>query len=375
MSKKRKSRPPSDDAPLQKSHRAQPAASTPRMANAGAVDKTLTHARRLILEAGGSMLLSSFATKFYACSDSVRDHVRGVGGIKKWCATVGLKFVEGGRSGYESVRLAGGIVEPTEESACSVARHSVEGGREQVLASSTNAFPARVLHEDKRLLGADVGRLQHEAAARVARIEAAALRVAPRHHVRILPQQLAQIDAAVRDYDVIIVQGETGCGKSTVLPAHLLELLSNDATASENCRIAVTQPRRIAASAIARRVAEQMGVELGGYDVGVQIGHENLSRVGRTRLLFMTAGVLLEQLRTGGAHALSAYRLLVVDEVHERSVESDLLLAQLRDLVGRLRQDVRHPVGRWVAACSHARNESESQLPGRGDGPTPRTRW
>ena len=122
-----------------------------------------------------------------------------------------------------------------------------------------------------------------------------------------------------------------GCGKSTVLPVHLLEMLASDA--GDNCRICVTQPRRIAATAIAQRVADQMGVDLGGDDVGVQIGLENVSHIGTTRLLFMTAGVLLEQLRTGGIAALATYRLLVVDEVHERSVESDLVLGMVRSIL------------------------------------------
>ena len=158
--------------------------------------------------------------------------------------------------------------------------------------------------------------------------------MAPRGQARILPQQLSAVCEAVREHDVTIVQGETGCGKSTVLPVHLLELLKDDSAAGADCRIAVTQPRRIAASAIARRVAETMGVELGGEEVGVQIGLENQS-LRTTKLLFMTAGVLLEQLRTGGASALAAYRMLIVDEVHERSVESDLVLGLLRELLQR----------------------------------------
>ena len=217
------------------------------------------------------------------------------------------------------------IPTPVRTALPSVSIQPLSGLTRGAALTPTTLIPAALTRRDVLTSRADLA----------ARVEAASRRVAPRNHARILPQQLARIDEAVRNHDVTIVQGETGCGKSTVLPVHLLGVLMGDDMTDARCRIAVTQPRRIAATAIAQRVAEQMGVELGGKDVGVQIGLENLSCAGETRLLFMTAGVLLEQLRTGGAAAIASYRMLIIDEVHERSVESDLVLGMIRDLLAR----------------------------------------
>lgn len=95
--------------------------------------------------------------------------------------------------------------------------------------------------------------------------------------------------------------------------------------------VLVTQPRRVAAVSLARRVASERGGSVGG-EVGYHIGQERRSTT-RTRLLFCTCGLLLEELRTNGVGALQAYRFVVIDEVHERSVESDLCLAYVKLLL------------------------------------------
>lgn len=95
--------------------------------------------------------------------------------------------------------------------------------------------------------------------------------------------------------------------------------------------ILCTQPRRFAVVAIARMVAKARNCDVGG-EIGYHIGHSNVSDMNLTRIVFKTAGVLLEQLRDKGLAALK-YKVIILDEVHERSVESDLLLACVKQFM------------------------------------------
>ncbi|KAJ6817408.1 zinc finger CCCH domain-containing protein 4 [Iris pallida] len=131
---------------------------------------------------------------------------------------------------------------------------------------------------------------------------------------------------------VTLIVGETGCGKSSQVPLFLLE---------EGVQpILCTQPRRFAAVAIARTVAKARNSEVGG-EVGYHIGHSNVSDLTSTRskIVFKTAGVLLEQMRDKGVAALK-YKVIILDEVHERSVESDLVLACVKQFMMR-KKDLR----------------------------------
>ena len=130
-----------------------------------------------------------------------------------------------------------------------------------------------------------------------------------------------QLIDAVSKNRLTIVIGPTGCGKSTQVPAILL-----DGLASPDQYILCTQPRRLAVCAVAERVAEERNVKLGGTEVGFHIGQKNLSSK-KTRLLFTTAGILLEELRNNGMDALTKFATIIIDECHERSSESDLVLA------------------------------------------------
>jgi HrpA-like RNA helicase len=122
-----------------------------------------------------------------------------------------------------------------------------------------------------------------------------------------------------------MVAGGTGSGKSSQIPQLLLDQLGG--------AVLVTQPRRLAAVAISQWVAEQRGCRLGS-EVGYHIGQQRCaSRV--TRLLFATCGLSLELLRTNGPAALEPYSVVVLDEVHERSSESDLVLACIRRYMAR----------------------------------------
>lgn len=120
-----------------------------------------------------------------------------------------------------------------------------------------------------------------------------------------------------------IIVGPTGSGKSKLIPPLLQEGLKG--------HILCSQPRRLAVVAIAKRVAEERQVTLGG-DVGYHVGNHNLA-TNKTELLFMTAGILLEELRNNGVEALSKYKCVIIDECHERSPESDLVLALVQQFM------------------------------------------
>lgn len=121
---------------------------------------------------------------------------------------------------------------------------------------------------------------------------------------------------------VTLIVGETGCGKSSQVPQFLLE---------ENMEpILCTQPRRFAVVAVAKMVAKGRNCELGG-EVGYHIGHSKLFSE-RSKIVFKTAGVLLDEMRDRGLNALK-YKVIILDEVHERSVESDLVLVCVKQLL------------------------------------------
>jgi HrpA-like RNA helicase len=129
---------------------------------------------------------------------------------------------------------------------------------------------------------------------------------------------------------VVVVSGETGCGKTTQLPQFILE----DAIARMRgleTNIICTQPRRISAVSIANRVAEERGESVGGT-VGYRIRLEGESS-NLTRLLFCTSGVLLRRLVADPELAEVSH--VVVDEIHERGINEDLLLIILKDLLSR----------------------------------------
>lgn len=126
---------------------------------------------------------------------------------------------------------------------------------------------------------------------------------------------------------VIVVQGDTGCGKSTQLPQMILD----DCREREKfCNIIVTQPRRIAARSIAERVSRERGWPLGTV-VGYQIALDSKFVSADTRITYCTTGLLLEKLCA--AKSLSHYTHIVLDEVHERDKHMDFLLVVIRILL------------------------------------------
>ncbi|SNX86353.1 probable Putative DEAH-box ATP-dependent helicase UM11114 [Melanopsichium pennsylvanicum] len=151
----------------------------------------------------------------------------------------------------------------------------------------------------------------------------------------------SQILELIRTNRVVIIAGETGCGKTTQVPQYILDEAIEAGTGSE-CNIVVTQPRRVSAIGVASRVAVERGEDLDGKKkpvasgslVGYAIrGERRASR--ECRLLFTTTGLLLRRLGAGGDTDLRGISHVVVDEVHERNVDSDFLLLELRELLKR----------------------------------------
>ncbi|KAJ3133960.1 hypothetical protein HK100_003949 [Physocladia obscura] len=126
---------------------------------------------------------------------------------------------------------------------------------------------------------------------------------------------------------ISVIVGATGSGKSSKIPQILQQHFKQP--------ILCTQPRRIAAVSLAARVAAERGVAVGGTDVGFHIGQRNVS-VTNTQILFSTAGILLKELLASG-FANMPYKVICIDEVHERSVESDLVLASVKALLAAQR--------------------------------------
>ncbi|XP_076282240.1 putative ATP-dependent RNA helicase DHX57 [Lasioglossum baleicum] len=134
----------------------------------------------------------------------------------------------------------------------------------------------------------------------------------------------------VQEHQVTIISGETGCGKSTQVPQFLLDdWIINRPNSREHVNVICTQPRRISAVGVAERVALERDERIGDT-VGYQIRLES-KMSNKTRLTFCTTGILLQRLSMNPD--LTDVTHVIVDEVHERSAESDFLLMLLKELL------------------------------------------
>jgi ATP-dependent helicase HrpA len=149
-----------------------------------------------------------------------------------------------------------------------------------------------------------------------------------------------EIEAALRAHQVVIVCGETGSGKTTQLPKILMSMgrggwgQQRDPSVPRHLRpklIGHTQPRRIAASSVAKRIAEELNTPLGEV-VGYKVRFQDRIQPGASVKL-MTDGILLAE--TQGDPDLRAYDTIIIDEAHERSLNIDFLLGYLRQLLPR----------------------------------------
>ncbi|OAA56838.1 ATP-dependent RNA helicase DHX8 [Cordyceps fumosorosea ARSEF 2679] len=138
--------------------------------------------------------------------------------------------------------------------------------------------------------------------------------------------------AALEQYQILVIVGETGSGKTTQLPQYLHEA----GYTKNGFKVGCTQPRRVAAMSVATRVAEEVGVKVGN-EVGYSVRFEDCTS-DKTILKYMTDGMLLREFMT--EPDLAGYSALMIDEAHERTVHTDILLALLKDL-SRERRDLK----------------------------------
>jgi ATP-dependent RNA helicase DHX40 len=129
---------------------------------------------------------------------------------------------------------------------------------------------------------------------------------------------------SVKTNACVIITGETGCGKTTQLPQYL-----HGAGFSGRGMIGVTQPRRVAAISVARRVSEELGCRLGGA-VGYQVRFDDCTSPD-TKIKYLTDGCLLREL-LDDPH-LSSYSVIILDEAHERSLATDVLFGLMKQLL------------------------------------------
>ncbi len=192
-------------------------------------------------------------------------------------------------------------------------------GRLIGLWSKWNAKPG-----EAALRSAFESALQASIATRAAR--AAALPSAQVDPALPIAGEAERIIELIGKHQVVVIAGETGSGKTTQLPKLCLAA-SRGAAGMIGC----TQPRRIAARAVARRVAEELQVPMGGA-VGYQVRfNENVGE--QTAVKFMTDGILLAEIASD--RWLSRYDTLIIDEAHERSLNIDFLLGYLKQLLPR----------------------------------------
>lgn len=145
--------------------------------------------------------------------------------------------------------------------------------------------------------------------------------------------------AALRSSRVVIVAGETGSGKTTQLPKLCLEIAQERASrvGGPVRTVGCTQPRRVAALSVSRRVAEELDVTW-GREVGCKIRFGDTTTRDTTRIKFMTDGILLAEIQSDPL--LRQYGTLIIDEAHERSLNIDFLLGYLQLLLKRRPDDL-----------------------------------
>lgn len=139
--------------------------------------------------------------------------------------------------------------------------------------------------------------------------------------------KMVEIFERLESSQIVLVQGNTGSGKTTKIPRYLLEKYG---------RVVCSQPRKIAAISVARKVAADMGVRLGA-EVGYAVRFDDVSG-SKTRLKYVTDGILLREVNFD--RHLRKYDVIIIDEAHERTINIDILLGYLKRILAE-RRDLR----------------------------------
>lgn len=137
-------------------------------------------------------------------------------------------------------------------------------------------------------------------------------------------------------HQCLVIQGETGSGKSTQIPQLLLDA-GWTRRPDRHAMIAVTQPRKVSAISLAARVAEERSTDL-GQEVGYAVRFDEKWDADRTRIKFMTEGILIREMLSDPL--LHKYSVIIIDEAHERNIQTDILLGCMKRLLNR-RKDLK----------------------------------
>ena len=153
-------------------------------------------------------------------------------------------------------------------------------------------------------------------------------------------------------HDVVVVVGETGSGKTTQIPQFLVE--AGRASSQHGARVAVTQPRRVAAMAVAQRVAEEVGCTVGGA-VGYSVRFDEQAGP-ETVIKYMTDGMLLREAMLDAL--LMEYGTVILDEAHERTLHTDILFGLVKRALARRNKEGSDPEGRLKVVVMSATLDS-----------------
>lgn len=147
-------------------------------------------------------------------------------------------------------------------------------------------------------------------------------------------QKMEEFYKVFNDHQIVVMEGQTGSGKTTQIPQFVCYA---DLPNTKGKMVACTQPRRVAAMSVAKRVADEMDVQL-GKEVGYSIRFEDMTEPGTTFLKYMTDGMLLREAMND--NTLSRYSTIILDEAHERTLATDILMGLLKD-IARNRPDLK----------------------------------
>ncbi|AFR95911.1 pre-mRNA-splicing factor ATP-dependent RNA helicase DHX15/PRP43 [Cryptococcus neoformans C23] len=142
-------------------------------------------------------------------------------------------------------------------------------------------------------------------------------------------QKMQEFLTVFNENQIVVMEGQTGSGKTTQIPQFVCY---SDLPMLRGKMVACTQPRRVAAMSVAKRVADEMDVQL-GKQVGYSIRFEDMTEPGTTFLKYMTDGMLLREAMNDPL--LERYSTVILDEAHERTLATDILMGLLKDIAKR----------------------------------------